>query len=684
MNFNTSKNNKIVPKNIKEKRATIFNKFCFLWYGAATFLILGRAYKYKIFIDLDIAMHLLFCSVIAILQVIHYKGYRQTAYILFNLCLIIAIYAFCNFMMPGKMREFYFLLCPPITLVFIDKKILKYLLVVIAFLCFTIPNLIYHYYDFWSFNDPTQSLLFFSIYFIVNYFKKINFKNELALEQKTEELKNINDFQSQFFINISHEIRTPLTLIKGYLTDLKELKNIKSQAIEKKLEDQTNKINYLVNDVIDLAKIESSKFKINTSPIKISTIIREVFINFESLFAQKKINFKLKCNSNSVILADQKYLERALENILTNALKYTNTNGFVDICVNTENTNIIISINDTGIGISEKDTQKIFKRFYQASNTINKTGGSGVGLAFTKEIIKLHKGAISVKSKKNKGSSFLITLPVTHQKIDTNLNASIVTNNDETYNKTSLIKSDCSILIVDDTTEMRLYLKRILKKYKCIEAENGVEALEILKKQPVDFIITDYMMPHMNGYEFIKKLKQKKDTTPILMLTARGDTKSKLDVLKLGIDDYIQKPFDQKELYLRIENGIKNYQNRKQYLENNNVSTTEIEENISYISKIKKFIDHNCNKTDFNQANICDNFHLSQSSLYRKIKSETGLSPNNLINEIKLQKARKIIDNNPNMSLKQLSLEMGFSNSFYFSKLFTTRFGYKPTNKSSK
>ncbi len=666
------------------KRIKLFNSFCYLWYTVACLLILGRMIKYQILIDFDITIHLIFIVIIFCTQIIHAYGYYKLSHSLFIILLLIAIYSFCNYMVPGKMREFYFLLIPPVTLIFIDNKFLKYIFVVLAFICFSVPNLIYGYYDFWSFNDPTQSFLFFSIFIVVDYFKRTNKKNEDALAIKTSELEKINKYQSQFFINISHEIRTPLTLIKGQIEELKTFYASEPQLeeIEQKLNRQVNQIKSMVDDVLDSAKMKSSDFELNLKQINLSELINSTYMSFETNFKLKNIVFELvTSDKNYKIQADSNYLKRAINNLVVNALKYTDKGGKVSIELIQNENDLIISICDNGIGIGKEDIDKICNQFYQVDNDINRSGGSGIGLSFTKEIIELHRGKLKIKSEPSKGSRFDIVFPIEDCVIIKKETHKLVIKKESSPTKISKIKSAKKILVVDDNREMRQYLVNILEEYNCLEAEHGLEALELLEQHKVDFVITDYMMPKMDGHDFIKILKEKKYQMPILMLTARSDKESRLNSFRLGIDDYLNKPFDRDELLIRVENALNNHLTRINYIDKEEITTEEVEKAQEWIEQVEQYIFQECSSQNFKQIDIAKQFNISESSLYRKIKSSRGKTPNQFITEMKLQKAREIIENDPEVSLKRLSLEVGFKHNHYFSKMYFKRFGNKPWNE---
>ena len=361
-------------------------------------------------------------------------------------------------------------------------------------------------------------------------------------------------------------------------------------------------------------------------------------------------------------------------------MKYTDKKGSVIIKLKAQEDVFIISVEDNGIGIPKKDMSKIFDRFYQSDNHINKSGGSGIGLAFSKEIIERHNGHIEVDSTVNKGSTFTITLPkliAINPDINIASSKNINTNNTSSY-KYSQIEKTPTILIVDDSYDMRVYLKDILSNYKCLEAENGIVAMDIVNTHPIDFIVTDYMMPKMDGLKLIEHLKLDHADIPILMLTARTDNQIKLSSLRLGIDDYLTKPFEEEELVIRIKNALTNSNKRKQYNQEENI-TPNTDNN--WIRSIQVYIEKTSGKHPLTQTHIAKYFNMSLSSLYRKIKSETGLSPRAFITEVKLQKARHLIENKQVHSLKHLTLEVGFKHSYNFSNMYYKRFGNKPNIK---
>ena len=663
----------------QSKKIRLLNIFCLVWHFRTLlefiedFFIPGKSISAILF-DLFIML-----SIVITIQLLQYKRKFIAARLLFVLSIILLVYTYANHIYTQELLEYYFLLVPGTTLIFIDNKKINFSIIIVSFFLMLFPNYYFNHYTEGSFNDLSVVFLYFGVFIMINYFKNLNTKNELALEQKTEELKNLNAFQSQFFINISHEIRTPITLMNGQIQRLPATSKQEGIIIKNKLNEQVLKITQLVNDVLDLSKMEASSFVINKNPLNFSRLIDKLYANFSPLFKQKNIKFILKrITKNYYVEGNIPYLEKAITNIIVNALKYTKNGGSVFLTITKNTSEVILDIKDSGIGIERKNLNKIFQRFYQIDTKENSAGGTGIGLSFTKEIINLHNGIVTVKSTINEGSNFRIKLPlvnnITIKQNDSILHENLsVSETKITFN----LSSDQKILLVDDHEEMRSYLKYILGNQNYIEADNGIDALQKLKKNKVAIVITDYMMPQMDGLELIKKIKERNYNTPILMLTARGDAQSKLNVLRLGIDDYIQKPFDSEELLIKIQHILKNQNSKNQYLKENIFNNSSFNKN-DIVDTINKYVIENSINHNLNQDDIVDYLQISKSSLYRKVKAITGLTPNELITEIKLQKARQIVENNTNITLKQLAKEVGFKHSSYFSKLYISRFGKKP------
>ncbi|MEE3999121.1 response regulator [Tenacibaculum sp. FZY0031] len=680
---------------LERKRVRLLNIFISNWFLIELVLISEDIFN-KGTSSLPVFIHSGSIIGLVVTLFLQFKHKFQAARILFFSLILYSNFMFCNFAERGGYIEYFYIVVPVFLLLFTNNKYLLYSVFIISYLLFVIPIHIFPIYPKGTFGSPILILVQFIIFFfLVQYFKNVNTKSEEILENQRKQLEELNEFQSQFFINVSHEIRTPLTLIKGEIDQLELLKGSAYEKegfdIKNRLNKQVNKIKNIVDDVLDLAKMKEANFKISPTPYLINKLIDKLYTSFEPLCNQKEIVFTVKKEKNECwVSSDIIFLERALNNIILNAIKYTPKKGNITVSLNKLNEQIIISIKDSGIGIAKEDINLIYNRFYQVKNDINKAGGSGVGLAFSKEIIELHQGKLIVESELKKGSTFTIMLPQT-SKINTKENLEEITvqhTYEESFTHKKVTSSEITkpyaILIVDDNFEMRAYLKKILNQYTCFEAENGKEALDVLSNERIDFMVTDYMMPVMDGLTLIEKIKEQEIYVPILMLTARTDSTSKLNVLRLGIDDYVNKPFEKEELLIRIQNALHNNANRAQFIERNNISKKELDQNNHWIIDIQKFVYKQCSNPKMTQDDIVAYFSTSRSSLNRKIKAKTGLTPNQFITEIKLQKARDLLEQNPTILLKTLALEVGYLHTTHFSKIYKQRFGVLPMAKNNQ
>ncbi len=675
----------------EEKLVKLLNFICLIWYFVTILFIVTDYFIVENYLGVVVG-YVLQVLLFILVQFLQYKRMYFAARILFVTCSHLLVFVFCNAIIPGVFVDLFYILTPLFGLMFFENRIIHYSLLFIAIISFVLPNYLWQNYDVTLFEDPTTIPIFFiSIFLLVTYFRNLNMKNEKRLqeqknialndkeliENQQKELLDLHNFQNQFFINIAHEIRTPLTIIKGNINRLKS----EDESIVETLKSQSDKIQRIVKDVMDLTKMDTNEFSLNNEDVSFSSFVKTVFNSFYSTFQSKEIDYQLFDTSkkNAIVDGDKIYLESAISNILTNAAKYTENKEQVFLIIEQSTDNIVLKIKDTGIGVQESEKEKIFNRFYQSDNSINRSGGSGIGLAFSKEIIYKHGGSLVLESKVGEGSTFIITLPIKSIVPKTEKIAESNVQIDQVIKASNPVSKDQkTVLLVEDNKEMREYISSVLSGYNIVEAEDGLEGIENLLKHDIDYIITDYMMPKMNGYDFIKKIKEENYTVPVLMLTARTDNKTKLEVLRLGIDDYISKPFEEEELLLRVKNGLNNYKSQQEYIQSENIQVEETRQDTitnAFIKKLKEFIEDNCANEKFGILDLCDEFAVSQSTLYRKVKSLTGLNTKEFITEVKLKKALEIFNQDETLSLKEIGYKVGFLNYTHFGQLFEQRFG---------
>lgn len=689
--------NDSVQSNYEIKKIKLFNAFCFCWYITAIVLILNYLIKTPI-LYLNISVHFFQLGFIILAQYLHSKGKYETGRLIYVIILIVNGFLFANFIKKGQLLEFYIILAPAISLIFSDNKKINYSILFLSFACFAIPNHFLNHYANINLFSPALSCLFFLYFILVNYFKKLNQTNEhllelerdkvlkdkVILEDQKRKLDELNEFKSHFFINLSHEIRTPLTLIQGYASRI----NLKAPSGENQekiniINTQVNQIQNIIDNILDLSKIDSNEFVIHKKSVAIIPFLNKHYVEFKELFDKKGIHFDLKINvSNINVDMDEDLMSKSLNNLLSNALKFTPQNGLVQMSV-VLNDSLHISIQDTGIGIPKHDIEKVFERFYQSKNDITKSQGSGIGLSFTKSIVEAHHFEILLTSIQNIMTVFTIQIPKTAILFSSNEMDADITSKiklqipDGIQSKPKEKTSKNRILLVEDHEQMRNFLKTVLDNYEIIEAENGQEALKVLENNSFDIIITDYMMPVLDGEGFVMQLKEKGIKTPVIVLTARRDNVGKLNMLRLGIDGYLNKPFIEEELLLMIKKSISSLETLTDF--EATLDTSEKESLNAFASKfnieLNDYIYANLHSPVFGVEDIAMHLNISKSTLNRKIKVILGQTTQDVIMEARFQKAKQLLLENPYATKKEVAEAIGITNATYFFNKMNVRFG---------
>jgi signal transduction histidine kinase/DNA-binding NarL/FixJ family response regulator len=689
--------NDSIQSNYEIKKIKLFNTFCFCWYATAIVLILNYLTKSPV-LYLNISVHFFQLGFIILAHYLHTKGKHETGRLIYVMMLIVNGFLFGSFIRKGQLLEFYLILAPALSLIFSDNKKINYTVLFLSFAFFAIPNCFLNNYPNINLFSPALTCLFFLYFILVNYFKKMNQKNErllelerdkvvkdkVILEEQKTKLDELNEFKSHFFINLSHEIRTPLTLIQGYASRINF--NSSSQENQEKINiinTQINQIQNIIDNILDLGKIDSNEFVIYKKAVAIIPFLNKHYLEFKELFDKKEIHFDLKVNIPDIYVEmDEDLMSKSLNNLLTNALKFTPKNGLVQISV-LLNDSLQISIQDTGIGIPKYDIEKVFERFYQSKNDITKSQGSGIGLSFTKSILEAHHFEISLTSIQNVMTIFTIQIPKkailsSANEIEESINVKL------NHQITEKIQSDPKgnankkrILLVEDHEQMRNFIKTVLHNYDIIEAENGQVALKILETTAFDIIITDYMMPVLDGEGFVMQLKDKGIKTPVIVLTARRDNAGKINMLRLGIDGYLNKPFIEEELLLMIKKSISSLEILTDF--EATLDPAEKESLNAFACKfnveLNDYINANLHSSNFGVEDIAMHLNISKSTLNRKIKLILGQTTQDVIMEARFQKAKLLLLENPHATKKEVAESIGIANTSYFFNKMNTRFG---------
>ncbi len=516
-------------------------------------------------------------------------------------------------------------------------------------------------------------------------------------EDAYEKERDFNQMRTAFLENISHEIRTPLTLINGYL-------NLINEEVEKpKIKDYVNsalinskKVIFDADEILNLLKFEDHKMlkKIVTKPL--NEFLKIIFLSFEVVTNPRNLElvYESQIPNNFIIKIDAEKVEKILTNLISNAIKFSDSNSKIIFQVAIKNDYLEVKVTDLGQGIDEEDQKRIFTRFYQSKN--NKSiGGIGIGLLLAKDFAQFLGGDIKVKSKINEGSTFTFIMPIaeTIAVEKSEETGSIDITNDQSeelkIKNNKSIQNKPSILIVEDNIEMSNYLKEILTPYyNCTFAFNGFEGLDFAKNKKFDLVASDIMMPKLDGYQFMEKLKLISEyaKVPFILVTAKTLAEDKMKGFSIGIDDYITKPFTKEELIVRIDNLLKNSANLRLYLTgsdqfNENIQETHVDK---LLNDIEKVVMDNISNENFKVENLASKMNYSQRQLSRILNRYAGLSTIKFILEIKLREAYKLIKSEKFGTISEVQYEVGITSPSYFSEKFKSRFGINPSELMRK
>jgi signal transduction histidine kinase/DNA-binding response OmpR family regulator/ligand-binding sensor domain-containing protein len=516
---------------------------------------------------------------------------------------------------------------------------------------------------------PTAFLFYVLVLILLSYLGFLLYRNN--------ERKKFNENRIKFFVEVAHDIRTPVSLIQLLVKQLSSQKNTE-KSIEL-IHRNAQNLNEYVTQLLDFQKIDRNQLKIVVSKVDLKDCLLEIVSDFKPLIEEKSLNIELLVNHIPVWI-DVSKMRRIFYNLISNAIKYTQHGGEISIIAKMDERVLTINFIDNGFGIPEKQQELIFNRFTRGTNVSNKgMPGTGIGLMLSKKIVELHGGKIILESKENIGSKFTIELPsgTQHYKND---QISYEINNSSSNSVDELLHQDQTILLVEDNDELRQAIKIELEKYfNVIQAIDGKEGLVLALSKNPDIIVTDVMMPNVNGIELCKVLKSNFKTShiPIIMLTALADLDDKIIGLETGADAYVEKPFNVSILLATIKNLLHSRQNITPLLKGENV-TRQMTPDESFLSDIVEIIKSNLTKDDFSIDELGQMMGLSRSSLFRKIKSLAQISPSDLIIKIKLNRAEELLKSNKFSRVSEIAYESGFKDPKYFSTLFKKHYGKTP------
>lgn len=574
-----------------------------------------------------------------------------------------------------------------------------------------IINVLPVWYKTWWANFLFMSCFIALIVFIFRFFwMRKSMKAKLEMERRDKEhQEEINQMKMRFFINISHELRTPLTLILAPLQEV--ISQISDRWTRNQLEyiqRNANRLLHLVNQLMDYRRAELGVFELKAKKDNAHQLIQDNFLFYEKLARHKKITYSLQSEvEDKEVLFDANYLELIVNNLLSNAFKYTESGQSITVSLKEVNQELLLQVSDTGIGIPINKQGKIFERFYQIES---EHVGSGIGLSLVQRLVELHHGRIELESEEGKGSTFSVYIPQdtslykptelaskddnpdNEQVYSTNAKEMYFIDTEKKENETIPAdpKRHGTLLLVEDNDEIRNYLNAHLStQFNVLKVGNGAEALETLKEQDVDIILTDVMMPIMDGIKLCKLVKQNIRTchVPVIMLSAKGEAKDQMEGLQTGADDYIPKPFSLPILTAKIQNMIRTRRRMQEHysksleVEPEKITFNAMDEEL--LKRAVAIVEKNMDNISFSTDEFAKEMNMSRSNLHLKMKAITGESTIEFIRKIRFNEATKLLKDG-RYTIAEVSSMVGFNTPSYFATSFKKYFGCLPTEYIKK
>ena len=519
-----------------------------------------------------------------------------------------------------------------------------------------------------------------------------NLKRKVTLEQQ------LTDLKLRFFTDISHELRTPLTLISGSIEEIVERGQLQKSGTENMqvARRNVNRMLRLVNQILDFRKIQGRKMKLSIEQGDVVALCRQVGENFTQLAHERSIHFRLIPETPEIrCYTDMDKLEKILFNLLSNAFKYTADGKSITMAVRMESGCLFVSVRDEGKGMDLRKIDNLFGRFETFGKT-DPNRSTGIGLSLVKEFVDLLHGTIQPESIPGQGTVFTVTLPCTYEAYAADSMAEFVLNDEVKFEYPVEVQlsrqeeKERSILIIEDNDELRRFLAMILRDcYHVLEAGDGRQGLEIIGRELPDLIVSDVMMPEMDGIELLAAVKVNRDTShiPVILLSAKASVDDRVRGLEYGADDYIAKPFNSAYLKARIESLIRQRSSLAAYYLGSSLKDSDKTEkkqpdvkleqvlesvpsfNNTFIQEVIRLVDENLQNPDFKIDDLAETMNMSRAVFYRKIKTFTGASPIDLVKEMRLKRALELLDADT-YSLSEVAYQSGFSSPQYFSRVF--------------
>lgn len=545
----------------------------------------------------------------------------------------------------------------------------------------------------------TFAILAFA-YFVYRYFKNKEISRREVQMAKLEKLniETLNHKKLQFFTNITHDLMTPLTVISATVSNLANSDPTNAEAFNV-IDGNVNRLMRMLQQILEFRKSESGNLHLLTSYASLSDFLRKEIESLRPLTNKKQLHLSFVCNPDEIEgYFDSDKLDKIIYNLVSNAIKYNSATGYIQVTLSCIDGKIAtITVKDNGAGIAADKLPRLFTRFYEGEHRKFRTYGTGIGLSLTKDLIELHHGSISVDSKLGEGTMFTITLPISKDafsadeiedssaaNLQLSPNSSI---DDRDSAKPSDARFENTVLVVEDNEELFSMLAKLFShKYNVLKAYNGNEAFNILSgDQKIDIVVTDMMMPIMDGVELTRAIHSNPSTNtiPVVMLTAKRDDEDRAEAYRAGADAYITKPFNTSVLLARVENLLSNRKKAQQELNAKFFSALK-DVNLSpddeeFVSKCVSCVQEHLADTDFGLDSFADAMNISKSTLYKKLHAATSLGPSVFIRNIRMRYAAELISKNPNARIADVAFAVGYNDPKYFSSCFKKEFGVLPS-----
>lgn len=591
--------------------------------------------------------------------------------------------------LPGRQIELFFLFIAIIPHVFFHNLAGATLIFSLNVIMYFLPQWALHPYPEVHYNYGVPVSVFTVLFLVVGFFRR-------QVERYEAQLLERDRMKSDFFASISHELRTPLTLAQGNLAWLLRQYHEEGEETQRIRKSQHNmeRLSEMVEDLLDLSRFELGRYQVSLQSQSIHRVLSRQVAAFETYAEDRQLflEFLSKVSEEVYVALDIRQFEKILNNLLYNAFKFTPAGGKVKVRMRLDEGQVLISVIDNGPGIPPEDLPFIFDRFYQA-NSHSKALGTGLGLTIARELAQLHGGELSCKSVYGLGTEMQLSLPVTHDAPEENEEFAVADYVRESLSKWEAEKPE--ILIVEDNAEMQEYLQELLSRpfitYLCA---NGAEALIWLQHHRPSLIISDVMMPSVDGFQFLTEVKANPDTStiPFILLTAKASTDDRLRGLRLGVDDYMVKPFDQEELMVKVINLLENLRNRLDWARESGEGSATVakeathtaDEEEAMVRKLRQYVESHLENPRISVPELAAHVMMSERQFYRKVSAITGMSPAQFVTEIRLLNARKLLVSGQISRLSQLAVVVGITTPHYLARLYYKRFGKKTSDYLSE